>query len=63
MILSKILPGKIYHCEEIAMSARDLERGYDSHGGLPLNDGSGQYREIVIFNTDQILPCYVLHFT
>ena len=53
LILSKVLPGKIYPCTK----NQNLQQGYDSHGGIPAGD---MFKEIVIFNTDQILPCYVI---
>lgn len=62
LILAKLLPGKIFKCEYTSMNSRGLAKGYDSHGGFPLKDGSGGYKEIVIFNRDQILPCYVIYF-
>ena len=56
LILSKVLPGKLYTCTEIKNIP--LKQGYDSHGGVPAGD---RFSEIVIFNTDQILPCYVIY--
>ena len=57
LIVAQVLPGKTF-----AMPAprnQPLEPGYDSHGGVARGDGT--FAEIVIFNTDQILPCYVIH--
>lgn len=62
LILAQILPGKIRPCPFLGMqTSGGLSPGYDSHGGLPLNDGSGRYNEIVIFDKRQILPTYVIH--
>ena len=34
--------------------------GYDSHGGFKQADGT--FNEVVIFDVNQILPCYVVYF-
>ena len=61
LILAKILPGKIYECTYSGMGSAKCEPGYDSHGGIK-QKAEGTFDEIVIFDTDQILPMYVIHF-
>ena len=60
LIMAQILPGKVLECKYSGMSNRKCETGFDSHGGFKQSDDT--FHEIVIFNSDQILPMYVLHF-
>ena len=60
LILAKILPGKVYECFSSSMGSSKCTEGYDSHGGFKKQEGT--FDEIVIFNTNQILPMYVIHF-
>ena len=60
LILSWVLPGKVYNCTQ-REDGIDLKDGYDSHGFGP--DKKGYYEEIVIFNSDQILPTYVINYS
>ncbi|XP_046334977.2 protein mono-ADP-ribosyltransferase PARP15-like [Haliotis rufescens] len=54
LLLCKVLQGKIFKCEEMNLGA-PKEPGYDSHV-----DPFG--KEIVIYEDDCILPCYIVHF-
>jgi len=54
MLLSKVLIGKQFKCPGMMMGAA-LTKGYDSHL-------SPDQTEVVIYDTAQILPCYVVHF-
>ena len=56
LLLCKVLPGKSYTQGTIDSP---LQPGYDSHIHSPDEKGRGQ--ELVIFDVDQILPCYVIH--
>ena len=58
LLLCRVLPGKPYDCPG-AMNGQPLQIGYDSHRVQKDKDGMGQM--LVIFNEDQILPCYVIH--
>ena len=60
LIMAQILPGKILECHFSGMGNALCTPGYDSHGGYKQQDG--YFKEIVIFNQDQILPYYVIHF-
>ena len=60
LLLCKVLPGKSYDCTSM-MLGKNLETGYDSHRVEADKEGRGT--ELVIFNADQILPCYVINFT
>lgn len=60
LLLCKVLPGKTYTCMAMMIGARCMS-GYDSHGFQ--RDHDGRYKELVIFNADQILPCYVINYT
>ena len=60
LIMAQILPGRTLECHNSGMGSARCTQGYDSHGGFKQPDG--HYQEIVIFNTDQILPYYVIHF-
>lgn len=55
VILCKVLVGRQYICPHNTSTGANLQEGYDSHTSP---DGR---KEIVIFNSDQILPCYVIH--
>ena len=55
IILCKVLVGKQYRCPGDTIRGISLQKGYDSHTSP---DGR---RELVIFDTNQILPCYVIH--
>eukprot|EP00483_Globobulimina_turgida_P011213 UN11234 len=58
LLLCKIMLGKTYKMQSIKVG-RQLKNGYDSH----MAGGSGKYgTEIVIFDMDQILPCYVVKY-
>ncbi|XP_071113095.1 uncharacterized protein [Haliotis cracherodii] len=54
LLLCKVLQGKIFKCEKMKLGA-PKEPGYDSHVD-PFN------KEIVIYEKDCILPCYIVHF-
>ena len=54
LIIAKVLPGRVYRWQ-----TGQHVQPYDSIGALQRTDG--RYSEIVITNTDQILPCYVVH--
>jgi len=54
ILLSKVLIGKQYKCPGMMMGAA-LTKGYDSHL-------SPDQTEVVIYDTAQILPCYIVHF-
>lgn len=60
LLLCKVLPGKTYTCMHLMVGASCMP-GYDSHGFD--RDHNGRYKELVIFNSDQILPCYVINYT
>lgn len=54
ILLCKLLTGKVYHCDE-RMDGKSLVKGYDSHY-------SPKGNEIIIFNSHQILPRYIIEF-
>ena len=58
ILLCKVLPGKSFDVKQQMLGA-PLERGYDSH--RVNKDAEGRGHELVIFNPDQILPCYVIN--
>lgn len=61
LIMAKILPGKTKECSWSGrMSSESCTQGFDSHGGFKQEDDS--FNEIIIFDQDQILPCYVIYF-
>ena len=60
LIMAQILPGKTFNCTSAAMGTALCTPGYDSHGGYKQPDG--HFNEVVIFNPNQILPYYVIHF-
>jgi len=53
-LLCQVLVGQTYVCPGLIMGAKKKE-GYDSHQ-------SPDKSEIVIFDSDQILPYYIVHF-
>lgn len=59
LLLCKVLPGKSHDCEDM-MLGQALQPGYDSHRVSADKEGRGQ--ELVIFDADQILPCYVVNY-
>ena len=59
VILCEVLPGKSYDCPGQMLGA-NLMAGYDSHRARKDTEGRGH--ELVIFDVDQILPRYVIHF-
>ena len=62
LILSKVLPGKSYICG--SGGPRDhIQSGYDSHIVEPDGEHQSKGKMLVIGNPDQILPCYVIHFS
>ena len=60
LIMAQILPGKTLECRNSGMGNALCTQGYDSHGGFKQPDG--HFQEVVIFDTNQILPHYVVHF-
>ncbi|XP_076365925.1 NFX1-type zinc finger-containing protein 1-like [Tachypleus tridentatus] len=58
LLLCKVLPGLSYKCSNTMVGA-SLKSGYDSH--IDETDENGRGTEIVIFNPNQILPCYVIN--
>ncbi|XP_059146071.1 uncharacterized protein LOC131933308 [Physella acuta] len=54
LMLCQVLPGKVYECPKMITGA-SLKPGYDSHM-------SPCKKELVIFNTAAILPCYIIYF-
>jgi len=64
LIMAKLLPGKtrkdVWKEEDELSSRSSLGSGYDSHGKF--NERNNSFEEIAIFDNDQILPCYVIHF-
>ena len=62
LILCKVLPGKSNPCDQSAPNAK-IPLGYDSNIVRPHQDQQGRAEMIVIDNPDQILPCYVIHFS
>ena len=62
MLLCMVLPGKAYDVTQSkSMLGVPCEPGYDSHRVAA--DTKGRGRELVIFDPDQILPCYVVNYT
>jgi len=64
MLLSQVIAGKVYRCQKYhdstiplkrTMYGKPLVKGFDSHC-----DPSG--KELVIFDSAQILPSYIVHF-
>ena len=65
LLLCRVLLGKQYNVQTHngSMVGSPLMRGYDSHVvnyNYLLGQKYGQ--EVVIFNCDQILPCYIVHY-
>jgi len=60
LLLCRVLPGKSYDCSN-TMLGQSLQAGYDSHRVSADAEGHGQ--ELVIFDVDQILPCYVINYS
>uniref|UniRef100_A0A8B8BMY6 Poly [ADP-ribose] polymerase n=1 Tax=Crassostrea virginica TaxID=6565 RepID=A0A8B8BMY6_CRAVI len=54
LLLCQVLPGKVFHCKKLIHGAA-LSKGHDSHI-------SPDKKELVIFNSHHILPCYVVHY-
>ena len=54
LLLCQVLPGKVFHCKKLIHGAA-LSKGHDSHT-------SPDKKELVIFNSHHILPCYVVHY-
>nr|KAI8728513.1 CAunnamed protein product [Biomphalaria glabrata] len=54
IMLCQILPGKVYMCSGL-ITGSSLKDGYDSHM-------SPCKKEVVIFDTAAILPCYIIYF-
>ncbi|CAL1528756.1 unnamed protein product [Lymnaea stagnalis] len=54
LMLCQVLPGKVFECPSLIHGAT-LQTGYDSHM-------SPCKKELVIFNTAAILPCYIIYF-
>jgi len=54
ILLSKVLIGRQYKCPGTMLGA-PLQHGYDSHL-------SPCGTEVVIYDVNQILPCYVVHY-
>ena len=59
LLLCKVLPGKSFDCLS-QMLGQALKPGYDSHRFKADKEGRGE--ELVIFDADQILPCYVINY-
>lgn len=61
LLLCKVLPGKSYECPHTRqMNDAPLEPGYDSH--IVEADDSGRGKMLVIFDSSQILPTYIIHY-
>ena len=59
LLLCKVLLGKCCDVTSIKdIKGKPLMSGYDSHGALTTSDGN--FKIIVIFDKDQILPCYLI---
>ena len=56
LILCKILPGRSYRGDT-------MPSGYDSNIVAPHEHHQGRADMVIIGNPDQILPCYVIHFS
>ena len=62
LILCRVLPGKSFDVsKENIKVGGELEPGYDSHRVNAQEDGYGE--ELVLFNPDQVLPCYVINYS
>eukprot|EP01084_Bolivina_argentea_P029355 54479_1 len=62
LLLCKVILGKAYKMKtNQQQNGRGLEHGYDCH--LVVDQNNKQYgQEIVIFDVDQILPCYIVKY-
>jgi len=62
LLLCKVILGKSYRMSTAhKQTGRGLQAGFDSH--LVVGDSHSQYgQEIVIFDVDQILPCYIIKY-
>jgi hypothetical protein len=62
LLLCRVLAGKSYDMtpDKIRLAGK-LEPGYDSHRVNKQEGGHGE--ELVIFNPDQVLPVYEIHYT
>lgn len=56
LILCQVLPGKCMDVTGKNVKGQPLIHGFDSHGAHPTKDG--HFQIMVVFNKDQILPCY-----
>ncbi|KAK6168972.1 hypothetical protein SNE40_020113 [Patella caerulea] len=54
LLLCQVLLGKSYTCTALRSSSQ-VEPGYDSHI-------SADKKELVVFDTNRILPCYIVHY-
>ncbi|XP_077979334.1 uncharacterized protein LOC144434691 [Glandiceps talaboti] len=54
LLLCLVLVGKAYHCDNLMRGAAKM-KGYDSHT-------SPNSKELIIFDSSQILPCYIVHY-
>ncbi|ESP03210.1 hypothetical protein LOTGIDRAFT_171695 [Lottia gigantea] len=54
LLLCQVLPGKAYKCTKL-IHGSTLMSGHDSHT-------SPDNKELVIFNSHHILPCYIVHY-
>eukprot|EP01132_Coremiostelium_polycephalum_P005972 gene5972-7439_t len=55
LLLCKVILGKSYKCSGL-ITGQPCQKGYTSHL-------SPDEKEIVIFHPDQILPCYIVHYS
>ena len=63
ILLCMVLPGKAYdakHIDRGRLEGQPCQPDYDSHRVEADKEGRGE--ELVIFNPDQILPCYVVNY-
>jgi len=51
---------KCFQASPMTMVGHSLMPGYDSHRFMA--DAEGRGTELVIFDSDQILPCYVINY-
>ena len=56
LVLCQVLPGKCMDVTGLNVKGQPLIQGFDSHGAHPTKDG--RFQILVVFNKDQILPCY-----
>jgi hypothetical protein len=55
LLLCKVMLGKPYKCPGM-LTGKPLQTGFNSH-----ISPCGQ--ELIIFHSDQILPCYIVHYS